>query len=484
MRCFPLIFFFCSVMLVACFEDEDFTTSPTAFLVSDIDTLRFDTVISGEPTNTYTFRLFNPADKYLRIAQAYLEGGSTSPFHVNIDGAVIEDGASVSLEVGKHDSISVFLMANLPDIDADAPQFVRDRLVLITEGGARTEVVLEASGQSVIKLRAERLTADTRLDAARPYQVFDSLVVAAGTTLTLPAGTRLWMHPQARLVVHGTLQCEGSLEKPVVIRGDRLGEMFNAQPYDRIPSQWGGIVFTSESHGNSVQYADIHSGTFGILLENSGDATTERLRVENSIVHNMSGLCIEAEGSRLFVGNSQLTNGGAGCVALRGGDATFVHCTIGRFYAFTGGYGSALTFTNADANGQAIPLLRANFVNSIITGYSTDEIMAERTFEDSEAMFCFHFDHCLLNTGAVDDTSIANACRWDNKDAAVCREDNFSPAFDFSTLLFTFSLAAESQAIGSADPVATATYYPNDRLGCPYNPVAPDMGCYRYAAEP
>jgi hypothetical protein len=260
--------------------------------------------------------------------------------------------------------------------------------------------------------------------------------------------------------------------------------MFNSQPYDRIPAQWGGIVIKPESAGNTINHTDIHSGTFGLRIEDSGDNTIERLRLENSIVHNTKGLCIEAEGSQIFVGNSQITNGGAGCISLRGGDATFIHCTIGRFYAFTGGYGSALTFTNADAAGEPIPLVRAEFINSIITGYSTDEVMAEQAHEDVIAAFNFHFDHCLLNTGAVDDEGIAYACLWDNKDADVCREDNFVPAFDFDTLMFLFGLSPQSQAVGTADPYVTATRYPLDRKGRTRNPAAPDMGCYQHEDTP
>ncbi len=483
MRSAPFLLLLFTFVLTACFDDEEYTTSPNDVLISDVDTLRFDTVISGEPTNTYTFRLFNPADKYVRITQAFLESGAASPFHVNIDGAIIEDGSSVSLEVGKKDSVSVFLMANLPDANSDEPQFMRDKLILVTEGGARTEVVLEASGQSVIKLHAPRIEADATLDASRPYQVFDSLVVEQGATLTLPAGARLWLHQQASVIVHGTLRIEGTAENPVMLRGDRLGDMFNNQSYDRIPAQWGGIVIKSESSGNLVNHADIHSGTFGFMVERGSDMTTERLRVENSIIHNMSQRCLEAEGSKIFAGNCQITNGGTGCVMLRGGDATFVHCTIGRFYAFTGGSGSALVFTNADSEGNAIPLVHAEFLNSIITGYSEDEVMAEKVFDETEADFSFRFDHCLLDTDPVEDTAIAYACLWDNKDAAVCREDNFTPAFNFTTLVFTFDLAPESQAIGTADPNITANYYPLDLTGFSRGTL-PDMGCYQHKENP
>ena len=478
------LFFTLQLLLItfafsACMDDDSYSLSASDALLSDVDTLRFDTIISGEPTNTYTFRLFNPSKDYQRVVQAYLEGGASSPFHVNIDGQVIGEGVSSSLEVAGHDSLSVFLMANLPDADSDVPQFVRDRLVIVTEGGGRTEVVLEASGQSVIKLNAARIASKTTFDAQRPYQIFDSLVVEKGQTLRLAAGTRLWLHSRAQIIVHGTLLVDGTLDKPVCMRGDRLGDMFNNQSYDRIPAQWGGIVIAPESAGNVINYADIHSGTFGISIQNSGDPTLSRLRLENSIVHNMSGLCLEAEGSTIFVGNSQLTNGGAGCVTLRGGNATFVHCTIGRFYAFQGGYGAALTLTNADEAGEPLAMERADFFNSIISGYTEDEVMAVRAYDDGMAAFNFYFDHCLLDTDPVDDATIANLCLWDNKKASVCREDNFAPAFDYTSLIFTFYLSPESQAIGTADAAISAAYYPSDREGRSRGMVT-DMGCYQH----
>ena len=88
------------------------------------------------------------------------------------------------------------------------------------------------------------------------------------------------------------------------MRGDRLENMFSQQPYDRIPGQWGGIVLDKGSYDNKLNFCDIHSGSFGILCDSS-DITKEKLVVENSIIHNMSGDVLSVRASKVFVGNSQ-----------------------------------------------------------------------------------------------------------------------------------------------------------------------------------
>ena len=77
------------------------------------------------------------------------------------------------------------------------------------------QVLLTASTQSVINLRAHRVESDITWSERRPYRILDSLVVAEGSTLTLSAGTRLYFHPEARLIVHGTLRAEGKNGRPV-----------------------------------------------------------------------------------------------------------------------------------------------------------------------------------------------------------------------------------------------------------------------------
>lgn len=469
----------CTLLLTltaGCWQDEEFSTAPTDLLRFSTDSVNFDTVISGQPTNTRTFMVYNPNARSLRISRAFLGRGAESVFRVNIDGTFLENGEASNFELYAEDSLRVFLEMTAPVSDSDEPVAVEDELTFVLESGQTQSVTLTAYGQDVVVLKGCTVTADTTLTARRPYQVYDSLVVAPDVTLNLPAGARLYFHPDARLIVHGTLRAEGALGNEVMMRGDRMGNMFSNQPYDLIPGQWGGIVLTSGSYGNIFNYCDIHSGSFGLRCD-SADVSREKVRIENSVLHNMSGDVLTAHACSLFVGNSQLTNAGGNCVTLYGGSSRFVHCTIANFYAFTGGRGVALSYTNADGS-IPYPLHQAEFLNCLITGYGEDEIMGAQSADHADLPFNYLFRNCLLDTPEFVDEQVQN-CLWDNDEAAVWREGNFSPAFDLDRLLFRFSLDSLSSAVGNADPTVTQTYYPLDRLGrSRLDDGRSDIGCY------
>lgn len=469
----------CTLLLTltaGCWQDEEFSTAPTDLLRFSTDSVNFDTVISGQPTNTRTFMVYNPNARSLRISRAFLGRGTESVFRVNIDGTFLENGEASNFELYAEDSLRVFLEMTAPVSDSDEPVAVEDELTFVLESGQTQSVTLTAYGQDVVVLKGWTVTADTTLTARRPYQVYDSLVVAPDVTLNLPAGARLYFHPDARLIVHGTLRAEGALGNEVMMRGDRMGNMFSNQPYDLIPGQWGGIVLTSGSYGNIFNYCDIHSGSFGLRCD-SADVSREKVRIENSVLHNVSGDVLTARACSLFVGNSQLTNAGGNCVTLYGGSSRFVHCTIANFYAFTGGRGVALSYTNADGS-IPYPLHQAEFLNCLITGYGEDEIMGAQSADHADLPFNYLFRNCLLDTPEFVDEQVQN-CLWDNDEAAVWREGNFSPAFDLDRLLFRFSLDSLSSAVGNADPTVTQTYYPYDRLGrSRLDDGRSDIGCY------
>ncbi len=469
----------CTLLLTltaGCWQDEEFSTAPTDLLRFSTDSVNFDTVISGQPTNTRTFMVYNPNARSLRISRAFLGRGTESVFRVNIDGTFLENGEASNFELYAEDSLRVFLEMTAPVSDSDEPVAVEDELTFVLESGQTQSVTLTAYGQDVVVLKGWTVTADTTLTARRPYQVYDSLVVAPDVTLSLPAGARLYFHPDARLIVHGTLRAEGALGNEVMMRGDRMGNMFSNQPYDLIPGQWGGIVLTSGSYGNIFNYCDIHSGSFGLRCD-SADVSREKVRIENSVLHNVSGDVLTARACSLFVGNSQLTNAGGNCVTLYGGSSRFVHCTIANFYAFTGGRGVALSYTNADGS-IPYPLHQAEFLNCLITGYGEDEIMGAQSADHADLPFNYLFRNCLLDTPEFVDEQVQN-CLWDNDEAAVWREGNFSPAFDLDRLLFRFSLDSLSSAVGNADPTVTQTYYPYDRLGrSRLDDGRSDIGCY------
>ena len=46
-------------VLTACMAEDDYTVEPSEILSFSTDTIAFDTIISGQPTNTYTFQVYN-----------------------------------------------------------------------------------------------------------------------------------------------------------------------------------------------------------------------------------------------------------------------------------------------------------------------------------------------------------------------------------------------------------------------------------------
>lgn len=477
--CIILLLPLCLGLLGSCLGDETYSTSSAPALAFSADTVSFDTIISGEVAGTRALSVYNRGAQAVRLRRVWLAQGPASCFHANVDGQVVgqaDDPAGALAEIGPRDSMRVFLSVKLPELDQDEPQAVEDRLCFQTEGGAEQSVVLTASGQSVVALRGLRLTADTTLCPGRPYQVWDSLVVEQGATLTLAAGTTLLLHPDAEIIVRGTLKSEGTPEQPVTLRGDRLGNMFSGQPYDRIPAQWGGVHIQGESYGNLLRHTDLHSANYGLLLD-SGDPTREKLRLEQSVVHNVKGDALHARMAKFTALGSQLSNAGGQCLRLEGGDALLVHCTLAQFYAFAGGRDVCLSFTNQGASGP-LPLVRADFLNCIITGYGDDEIMA-LPGGDETAPLAYLFQNCLLRTPRTESEQL-RACQWDEGDSA--RALNFQPEFDLDHLVFRFSLAPSSKAVGTADADITRQYCPTDRLGRPRmsEGVKPDMGAEQH----
>lgn len=471
--------------------EEDFSIAPHDKLAFSTDTLALDTIIAGEATNTYTFQVFNKHDKALRISRIALGRGKESPFAVNVDGTWLKDGVSAfDFTISENDSLRVFVQLLAPETDRDDPQPVEDKLQFTLESGTTQEVVMTASSQDVNVIRAMIIEKDLTLKANRPYQIFDSLVVAEGATLTLPEGVQLLFHPDASLIVHGKLKATGSVERPVVLRGDRLGHMFDGQPYDRIPGQWGGIRFSKTSVGNDLTWCNIHSGTAGIVCDSTG-TEKQKLIIDNSIIHNMAADAFRAKCSQVYVGNCQITNAQGNCVTLIGGDNTFVHCTIGQFYAFTGGRGVALQFTNTEDD-RPVPLERCLFVNCLISGYNDDDIMGAASERYQDCAFNYLFKNCLLNTPKIESEAIVDCLFEDKKDYdyqeqkdSTMRAGNFSPKFDLKLLIFPFTLNPKSRAVDRADASLTfQSGYATDLAGrSRMEDGKPDIGAYEAIKE-
>lgn len=460
--------------MASCDDDESYTTSPSARLTFSADTVRFDTVFSTIGSSTQLFKVYNRGSESMLLPSIRLAGGGATGFRVNVDGMSGTEFADVELRKG--DSLYVFVEVTVNPRDEDNPFLLQDSLVFHLPGGGWQRVLLEAYGQDMVVLRGCTFRRDTVLTGERPYVVYDSLCVDSGVTLRLLEGTRLHFHSQAHLSVGGTLLAEGSVERPVVMRGDRLDNLFSYLPYDRLDNQWGGVTLRASSFGNHLNFVDIHSGGWGIRCDSSAWTGLPKLTLENSVVHNVAGDALSAVDALLWVGNSELTNAGGHCLKVRGGEVEVWFSTLANFYPWD--YrGAALCLSNVDC-----ALRNATFHNSIVTGYSSNELMLSRADAADSLAFNYAFRHCLLTLPAdsIGTDTLPDGryyrVRCDSVGAEVHGISNF-PAIDTDIFYYDFAPDSLSQAVGAASHEDARTHYPLDRRGrSRLEDEAPDAG--------
>ncbi len=208
------------------------------------------------------------------------------------------------------------------------------------------------------------------------------------------------MRDKANLVISGNLTINGTQEKPVVIRGDRLDDMLQDLPYDFIPGQWGSIKLTGAGATHSINHAQIRNGEIGLLLGENA-----RLNLRNSWIHNFDFYGIIARNSVLQVENSVISNCGTSCVDIAGGENEFTYVTFANYYrtfrpsannrnrtmpsVLISNYITDETGTETPA-----PLNKADFANCIIYGNIGSELRLNQS--EDEIPFNYLFNHCLI----------------------------------------------------------------------------------------
>lgn len=484
---FSIVLMFIVCMgISSCDSYDSWTVSPNARLQFSTDTVSFDTVISTHTSVTRTLMVFNRNKDGVRINQVRVKEGGRSHFRVNVDGQYLYDGMGSDFEVRGEDSIFIKIETTLPEGGTEEVVHFEDFLLFTLESGVEQQVVLDANALDVVTFRSKVITADTTLTAGKPFLIYDSLVVAEGAKLTLEPGVRMLFHDGVSLHVHGTLDARGTLDQPVIFRGDRLDRMFDYLPYDNTTRRWGGIHFFGESQGNVMQQCDVHSGDYGIICDSlqTFDPETPALRIENSIIHNVAGDGLRATCTHVEVIGTQISNTLGYTVYQLGGASTFVHCTLAQFYPWSGDRLDALFIADQlEATPEGLrPLTRAHFLNCVITGYADDVIMGELA-EEGETPTPYLFSHCLLRTVKSEDAERFVEIVYDDKDLEPNGTKHFR-LFDTDNFLYDFTPDTLSQIRDKADIELTKRYSPIDRRGnSRLADDGPDMGCYEFVPQ-
>lgn len=449
-----------TLILAGCIEDG-IDTSPSSQPEFSVDTLFLGTVFTDQPTPTSRFMVYNRHDRIISISDISLRGGG-SDFRLNVDGFAGESFHNV--EIRPKDSIFVFVEATLSPNGAPGLSEI-NRIIDFTTNGVTRSVVVHADGQDVSRIKGEVIESDTRFEATYPYQIFDSLVVGPGATLTLAPGTTFHFHDKAFCRIEGTLVSEGTPEMPVNLCGDRTGNVVGQISFDLMASQWRGLEFAPESRGNSLSHTIVRNTVSGVLADSLSQVTMLNCRLRNS-----AGYTLRARYADLRIVGCELAEAAEGVFSITGGTTVVNHSTIANYYLFSALRGASVQFDHYNAesdNGSGMPYLAADFTNSIIYGNGTDLSVGD--FSGCQVTL----RRCLLKSQGSDDDNFLS-CIWDSDPLYYTVRNDY---------YFDYRLKPDSPALGAADPALTLPEAMKDFYGVSRLPEAPNLGAYQAAGE-
>ena len=439
------IFYFLAIAwcLVACQDDDQFSASTGLRLEFPSDTLLMDTVFSRTPSSTYTFWVHNQNDTGIRMDRIRLKRGNQTGFRVNVDGIYLDNanGSQTSdVEIRRNDSLLVFVELTPGETGKQEPVLVEDDLLFTLESGVEQKVCLQAWVWDAQKLYSPVITKDSLIESTTPLVIFGGIKVEEGATLTV-RNTTLFFHDGAGLDVYGTLQAEDC-----VMRGDRLDDMFDYLPYDRVSGQWSGIHIHENSKDNLLVRTEIRNPLYGVVCDSAElDMDHCRIEMEGCVIHNCEGAGLSAINAYVRLSHCQLSNTGGDCFSIYGGVAEINHCTFAQFYPFTADRGAAIRFTNYYVDTE-FPLF-VYCSKSIMTGYADDVVMGEMVGEDAST-FDYEFRECLMRTPEVtDDPKRFVDIIWETPKDSIEGKKHFV-TIDEDNLIYDFHLDSLSTAKG------------------------------------
>lgn len=381
-----------------CISDS-FTTSPNDVLSFSSDTVNFDTVFTDLGTPTARLKVYNRAKKSVNISSIKF-AGSQDIFSMNVDGVSGKEFSDVEIRGG--DSIFIFVECYIPEQDINTPVLVEDRLQFVTNGVTQ-DVLLQAYGQNVTRLKGVTVEKDMTLSAEIPYVVFDSLKVAEGATLTIEPGANILFHDGAKVTVDGTIKAVGQPGRMINLRGDRLDNVLPDVSYDILAGQWDGLYISPKSFGNRLEYVDMRSTKEGLVVDSCGNLERRKLLLVNSWLHNSQGRSLISHYAWVDAFGCVFSEAAQSVVMLVGGKHEFTQCTFSNYYLFSIPSDPLLTIqhclpSSLEANPYN-PLMAANFRNCIFFGMPDDVSREASDLTGSEV----YFEFCSFKTNVTED---------------------------------------------------------------------------------
>ena len=470
----------CAMALLGCKEYHP-SDDPSLRLSFSTDTLSFDTVITEQGSATLQLKVYNRNASALVIKRIWLE--DSEAFTINIDGEA-DIARMTNMTIYGGDSLFVFVrVTNFGPMSEDTPVRFEDILHFHLASGVTQDVLLEAYGQNVTRIgksgcgRTE-ISGDLTLTAAKPYLLFDTIIV--GGKLTIEPGATLFMHRGACLFALSDVDALGTLDAPIIIRGDRLDHLFDSVPYLYAGGAWDGIYLQSENPcAYRFSYVDILSGKIGLYCLSTCIAPLPTLRMDGCRIHNHALYGLVLSNIDALITNTEISNCASYCVYCSGGTHAFVHSTIASYFGFTNIRIQSVAKEDAaavyiDNLSKTEPFTSTSFINSIITGYLPNQLVVATPFDQ---YYPGSFIGNYLKTDSLVIPHAAANVYYHATDTAKVFVNDFYKYKEY--IYYDFHLDSISPAIGIGDSIA-ALPYPMDRDGFSRADLIPDAGCYQH----
>jgi len=454
--------------VTSCIEDG-ITTSPADQPAFSVDTLDMGTFFSGQPTPTYQFVVYNRHDKILNISSVSMRDGSSRIFRMNVDGTAGETFSDI--EIRPNDSIYVFVEATLPRGNGRDVTRSINHIDFVTNG-VTSSVVVAATGRDVDVHHATVIDADTRWTADVPHQIFDTLTVAQGVTLTLEAGVELFFHDKAHLNVCGRLITEGTPEAPVVMTGDRTDNVVGQIPFDVMASQWDGVTFNRGSEGSRLSHTVIKNMTSGVLVDSVDTAPdgSPSLTLLNCRVRNSAGYAFCSYFSNVRAVGTEFSDAGLTPLLLTGGVIEMSNVTVANYYLFAPAAYPLVTLNHANTStaveGISLPYMQAVFSNCIFYGLGSDINITD--LNETQV----YMRRCLFKSPGSDDERFIN-CLWELDPLYYTVREEY---------IFDYRLKPGSPAADAADVSLIPADGTVDFYGVGRPVTGASVGAYQYLA--
>ncbi len=309
-------------ILISCGKDE-IISSKDAVLRTSVDTLKFDTVFTTAGSITKSFKIVNGNNKLLRIASLQLAGGAASAYKINVNG--VAGNTFSNIDIRANDSIYVFVKVNINPTGANQPFIIEDSIKIDYNSNTRY-VQLQAYGQNATYLNNRTFTTDTILTGERPFVILKGLNVGIGAKLTVQAGTKIYCHADAPILVNGSLILNGTASNKIIVTGDRLDE-----PYNNYPASWPGIYLNPTSKDNYFSDVIIKNAYQALVVLQPASNANPKLIAERCEISNGFEVGVLLANTTANFSNCLIARSGVNLAIIAGGTYNFDNSTIAGY---------------------------------------------------------------------------------------------------------------------------------------------------------